>query len=181
MIGEAGGCGVVGGGGYWGWDPVENGSLLPRLTGTAFLHSVMMQEKRGMMKVWNVWLVFCTFLLCILGTFLTRSGVGSSVHALARSSIGAWFVSFIVLIILVCLGAYLKNRDYLKSENQIDSIVSRESSFLFNKLILLVSCIAILSGTLFPVFSEWTTADPITLASPFFTKVNIPIVLLHLF
>jgi cytochrome c-type biogenesis protein CcmF len=160
---------------------VENASFLPWLTGTAFLHSVMMQEKRGMMKVWNVWLVFITFLLCILGTFLTRSGVVSSVHAFAQSSIGTWFVAFLSVIILVCLGAYLKNRDYLKSENQLDSIVSRESSFLFNNLILLVSCIAILSGTLFPVFSEWITGDRISVGAPFFNKVNIPIGLLLLF
>ncbi len=172
---------VLGWGGYWGWDPVENASFLPWLTGTAFLHSVMMQEKRGMMKVWNVWLVFITFLLCILGTFLTRSGVVSSVHAFAQSSIGSWFVGFLVLIIAVCLGAYLKNRDYLKSENQLDSIVSRESSFLFNNLILLVSCIAILSGTLFPIFSEWITGDRISVGAPFFNKVNIPIGLLLLF
>src|SRR5260370_10944609 len=181
MIGEAGGCGVVGGGGYWGWDPVENASFLPWLTGTAFLHSVMMQEKRGMMKVSNVWLVFCTFLLCILGTFLTRSGIVSSVHAFAQSSIGSWFVGFLVVIISVCLGAYLKNRDYLKSENQLDSIVSRESSFLFNNLILLGSCVAILSGTLFPVFSEWITGNRISVGAPFFNKVNIPIGLLLLF
>jgi cytochrome c-type biogenesis protein CcmF len=160
---------------------VENASFLPWLTGTAFLHSVMMQEKRGMMKVWNVWLVFITFLLCILGTFLTRSGVVSSVHAFAQSSIGTWFVSFIAVIILVCLGAYLKNRDYLKSENQLDSIVSRESSFLFNNLILLVSCVAILSGTLFPVFSEWITGNRISVGAPFFNKVNIPTGLLLLF
>ncbi len=172
---------VLGWGGYWGWDPVENASFLPWLTGTAFLHSVMMQEKRGMMKVWNVWLVFITFLLCILGTFLTRSGVVSSVHAFAQSSIGTWFVAFLSVIILVCLGAYLKNRDYLKSENQLDSIVSRESSFLFNNLILLVSCIAILSGTLFPVFSEWITGDRISVGAPFFNKVNIPTGLLLLF
>src|SRR6184192_1807290 len=172
---------VLGWGGYWGWDPVENASFLPWLTGTAFLHSVMMQEKRGMMKVWNVWLVFITFLLCILGTFLTRSGVVSSVHAFAQSSIGSWFVGFLVLIIAVCFGAYLKNRDYLKSENQLDSIVSRESSFLFNNLILLVSCVAILSGTLFPVFSEWITGDRISVGAPFFNKVNIPIGLLLLF
>jgi cytochrome c-type biogenesis protein CcmF len=172
---------VLGWGGYWGWDPVENASLLPWLTGTAFLHSVMMQEKRGMMKVWNVWLVFITFLLCILGTFLTRSGVVSSVHAFAQSSIGTWFVGFLAIIFLVCLGAYLKNRDYLKSENQLDSIISRESSFLFNNLILLVSCIAILSGTLFPVFSEWITGDRISVGAPFFNKVNIPIGLLLLF
>jgi cytochrome c-type biogenesis protein CcmF len=172
---------VLGWGGYWGWDPVENASLLPWLTGTAFLHSVMMQEKRGMMKVWNVWLVFCTFLLCILGTMLTRSGVVSSVHAFAQSSIGNWFVGFLAIIILVCLGAYLKNRDYLKSENQLDSVVSRESSFLFNNLLFLVACIAILSGTLFPVFSEWITGDRISVGAPFFNKVNIPIGLLLLF
>ena len=145
---------MLGWGGYWGWDPVENASLLPWLTGTAFLHSVMMQEKRGMMKVWNVWLVFSTFLLCILGTFLTRSGVVSSVHAFAQSSIGTWFVGFLAIIFGVCLVAYFKNRDYLKSENQLDALVSRESSFLFNNLILLVSCVAVLSGTLFPVLSE---------------------------
>jgi len=172
---------VLGWGGYWGWDPVENASLLPWLSGTAFLHSVMMQEKRGMMKVWNVWLVFVTFLLCILGTFLTRSGVVSSVHAFANSSIGSWFVGFIVIILLTCFGAYLKNRDYLKSENQLDSIVSRESSFLFNNLILLVACIAVLSGTLFPVFSEWFTGNRISVGAPFFNKVNIPLGLLLLF
>src|SRR4030088_1869071 len=172
---------VLGWGGYWGWDPVENASFLPWLTGTAFLHSVMMQEKRGMMKVWNVWLVFCTFLLCILGTFLTRSGIVSSVHAFAQSSIGTWFVGFLALIIIVCFGAYLKNRDYLKSENQLDSIVSRESSFLFNNLMLLVACVAVLSGTLFPVFSEWFTGDRISVGAPFFNKVNIPIGLLLLF
>jgi cytochrome c-type biogenesis protein CcmF len=172
---------VLGWGGYWGWDPVENASLLPWLTGTAFLHSVMMQEKRGMMKVWNVWLVFCTFLLCILGTFLTRSGVVSSVHAFAQSSIGSWFVGFIGIILLVCFTAYFWNRDYLKSENQLDSIVSRESSFLFNNLLLLVSCIAVLSGTLFPVFSEWITGDRISVGAPFFNKVNIPTGLLLLF
>ncbi len=181
MLGAHWAYAVLGWGGYWGWDPVENASLLPWLTGTAFLHSVMMQEKRGMMKVWNVWLVFCTFLLCILGTFLTRSGVVSSVHAFAQSSIGNWFVGFLGIIMLVCLGAYLKNRDYLKSENQLDSIVSRESSFLFNNLILLVSCIAVLSGTLFPVFSEWFTGNRISVGAPFFNKVNIPTGLLLLF
>jgi cytochrome c-type biogenesis protein CcmF len=172
---------VLGWGGYWGWDPVENASLLPWLTGTAFLHSVMMQEKRGMMKVWNVWLVFTTFMLCILGTLLTRSGVVSSVHAFAQSSIGNYFVGFLVLVFAVCFIAYVKNRDYLKSENQLDSMVSRESSFLFNNLILLVSCIAVLSGTLFPVFSEWFSGSRISVGAPFFNKVNIPIGLLLLF
>jgi len=172
---------VLGWGGYWGWDPVENASLLPWLTGTAFLHSVMMQEKRGMMKVWNVWLVFITFFLCILGTMLTRSGVVSSVHAFAQSNIGPWFVGFLAVIIAVCLVAYLKNRDYLKSENQLDSMISRESSFLFNNLVLLVACIAVISGTLFPVFSEWFTGSKISVGAPFFNKVNIPLGLLLLF
>ena len=172
---------VLGWGGYWGWDPVENASLLPWLTGTAFLHSVMMQEKRGMMKVWNVWLVFMTFMLCILGTLLTRSGVVSSVHAFAQSNIGNWFVGFLVVVLGVCLAAYFKNRDYLKSENQLDSLVSRESSFLFNNLVLLVACVAVLSGTLFPVFSEWFTGSRISVGAPFFNKVNIPLGLLLLF
>src|SRR5260370_41981040 len=100
----------------------------------------MMQEKRGMMKVWNVWLVFCTFLLCILGTFLTRSGVVRSVLAFANSSIGDWFVGFMALVIAVSLGAYLKNRDYLKSDNPLDSIFSRDSSFVFNNFILIEAC-----------------------------------------
>ena len=172
---------VLGWGGYWGWDPVENASLLPWLTGTAFLHSVMMQEKRGMMKVWNVWLVFSTFLLCILGTFLTRSGVVSSVHAFANSQIGPWFVGFILVILSVCFIAYFKNRDYLKTENVLDSMVSRESSFLFNNLLFLVACIAVLSGTLFPVFSEWFTNNRISVGAPFFNKVMIPIGLALLF
>src|ERR1700739_797475 len=172
---------VLGWGGYWGWDPVENASLLPWLTGTAFLHSVMMQEKRGMMKVWNVWLVFITFMLCILGTLLTRSGVVSSVHAFAQSSIGNWFVGFLCIVISTCLFAYFKNKDYLKSENQLDSLVSRESSFLFNNLVLLVACVAVLSGTLFPVFSEWFTGSRISVGAPFFNKVNIPLGLMLMF
>src|SRR5215510_2317845 len=141
----------------------------------------MMQEKRGMMEGGNVWLVFLTFMLCILGTLLTRSGVVSSVHAFAQSSIGNWFVGFLCIVLGVCLAAYFKNRDYLKSENQLDSLVSRESSFLFNNLVLLVACVAVLSGTLFPVFSEWFTGSRISVGAPFFNKVNIPLGLLLLF
>jgi cytochrome c-type biogenesis protein CcmF len=168
---------VLGWGGYWAWDPVENASLLPWITGTAFLHSVMMQEKRGMMKVWNIWLVFVTFLLCILGTFLTRSGVVSSVHAFAESSIGGWFIAFLAIAFLVCLAAWWKNRDYLRGDNQLDSLVSRESSFLFNNLVLLAACFAVLWGTLFPVLSEWVTGSKISVGAPFFNKVNVPIAL----
>ncbi len=168
---------VLGWGGYWSWDPVENASLLPWITGTAFLHSVMMQEKRGMMKVWNIWLVFTTFMLSILGTLLTRSGVISSVHAFAQSGIGTWFVSFLAIIFGVCFWAYWMNRDYLRSDNQLDSLVSRESSFLFNNLVLLAACFAVLWGTLFPVLSEWFTRSKISVGPPFFNKVNVPIAL----
>ncbi|HLJ40976.1 MAG TPA: heme lyase CcmF/NrfE family subunit [Candidatus Acidoferrales bacterium] len=172
---------VLGWGGYWAWDPVENASLLPWISATAFLHSVMMQEKRGMMRVWNVWLVFITYMLSILGTTLTRSGIVSSVHAFAQSSIGSWFVSFLALIFIVCFVAYWKNRDYLRTDNQLDSVISRESSFLFNNLILLAACFAVLWGTLFPVFSEWFEGSKITVGPPFFNKVNIPIALFLLF
>ncbi|MEO5936217.1 MAG: cytochrome c biogenesis protein CcsA, partial [Terriglobales bacterium] len=172
---------VLGWGGYWGWDPVENASLLPWLTATAFLHSVMMQEKRGMMKVWNVWLIFITFLLSIFGTFLTRSGIVSSVHAFAQSDIGPWFVWFMVLTFCTCLFYFILNRDHLKSENQLQSMMSRESSFLFNNLLLLVSCFAVLWGTLFPILSEWVQGNKVTVGPPFFNKVNIPIGLFLLF
>src|ERR1700733_11669226 len=113
---------VLGWGGYWGWDPVENASLMPWLTGTAFLHSVMMQEKRGMLKVWNMSLVFATFLLSMLGTFLTRSGVISSVHAFAQSSIGSWFLVFIGITAAVCIFFLVKNLPYLKSEHKLESL-----------------------------------------------------------
>ncbi len=166
---------VLGWGGYWGWDPVENASLLPWLTMTAFLHSVMMQEKRGMMKMWNMWLIFTTFLLAIFGTFLTRSGVVSSVHAFAQSSIGTWFVWFLAIAFATCVYFFVRNRETLKSEHRLESLVSRESSFLFNNLVLLVSCFAVLWGTLFPVLSEWVTGSKVTVGPPFFNRVNVPI------
>jgi cytochrome c-type biogenesis protein CcmF len=172
---------VLGWGGYWGWDPVENASLMPWLTGTAFLHSVMMQEKRGMMKNWNVWLIFSTFLLTILGTLLTRSGAVSSVHAFAQSNIGAWFYTFILIAFAVCLFTFLLQRDHLKSENKLESLVSRESSFLFNNLILLVACFTVLWGTLFPVLSEYVQGSKVTVGAPFYNRVNIPIGLFLLF
>jgi cytochrome c-type biogenesis protein CcmF len=166
---------VLGWGGYWGWDPVENASLMPWLTGTAFLHSVMMQEKRGMLKVWNMWLIFATFLLSIFGTFLTRSGVVSSVHAFAQSSIGTWFVTFLALTFATCVYFFVRNRRELKSENKLESLVSRESSFLFNNLVLLAACFAVLWGTLFPVLSEWVQGTKVTVGPPFFNRVNLPI------
>ncbi|HVZ16685.1 MAG TPA: heme lyase CcmF/NrfE family subunit [Terriglobales bacterium] len=171
---------VLGWGGYWGWDPVENASLMPWLTGTAFLHSVMMQEKRGMLKIWNMWLIFSTFLLSIFGTFLTRSGVVSSVHAFAQSSIGTWFVIFMAIVLAACTYFFIMNRGHLRSENRLESLVSRESSFLFNNLLLLVACFTVLWGTLFPVLSEWVQGNKVTVGAPFFNKVNIPVALLLL-
>jgi cytochrome c-type biogenesis protein CcmF len=171
---------VLGWGGYWGWDPVENASFLPWLTGTAFLHSVMMQEKRGMLKTWNMWLIFSTFMLSIFGTFLTRAGIVSSVHAFAQSSIGDWFVAFLAIIFVTCLFFYLKNRSHLLSEHKLESLVSRESSFLFNNLLLLVACFTVLWGTLFPVLSEWVQGTKVTVGPPFFNRVNIPVALLLL-
>ncbi len=166
---------VLGWGGYWGWDPVENASLMPWLTGTAFLHSVMMQEKRGMMKSWNVWLIFSTFMLTILGTLLTRSGLVQSVHAFAQSSIGSWFYGFLLITFAVCLFTFLRNRDHLKSENRLESLVSRESSFLFNNLVLLAACFTVLWGTLFPVLSEYVQGSKVTVGAPFYNRVNLPI------
>ena len=172
---------VLGWGGYWGWDPVENASLMPWLTGTAFLHSVMMQEKRGMMKAWNMWLIFATFLMSILGTFLTRSGLVSSVHAFAQSSIGEWFLWFMGITLAVCLFVYFRNRDHLKSENQLESLVSREASFLFNNIVLLASCFTILWGTLFPKISEYVQGHTVTVGAPFYNRVNLPIGVFLLF
>src|ERR1700735_1631091 len=134
---------VLGWGGYWGWDPVENASLMPWLTGTAFLHSVMMQEKRGMLKVWNMWLVFAAFWLAILGTFLTRSGIISSVHAFAQSSIGDWFAWFLGITFVVFLFFFIKNKESLRSEHKIESLILRQSSFLFNNLLFVLLCFTV--------------------------------------
>lgn len=166
---------VLGWGGYWGWDPVENASFLPWLTATAFLHSVMMQEKRGMMKKWNVWLIFMTFMLTILGTLLTRSGIVSSVHAFAQSSIGNWFTTFLCITFAVCLFTFFRQNKHLTSEHKLQSIVSRESSFLFNNLVLLVACFTVLFGTLFPVLSEYVQGSKVTMGAPFFNRVAVPI------
>ena len=172
---------VLGWGGYWGWDPVENASLMPWLTGTAFLHSVMMQEKRGMMKSWNVWLIFSTFMLAILGTLLTRSGLVSSVHAFAQSAIGTWFWVFLVIVLAVCLFTYILQRDHLKTEHKLESLVSRESSFLFNNLVLLAACFTVLWGTLFPVLSEYVQGNRVTVSAPFYNRVAVPIGVFLLF
>ncbi|MBV9266207.1 MAG: cytochrome c biogenesis protein CcsA [Acidobacteriaceae bacterium] len=168
---------VLGWGGYWGWDPVENASLMPWITATAFLHSVMMQEKKGMMKVWNMVLVSATFLLSILGTTLTRTGLVASVHAFAQSPVKPYFTTFLITATVLVVIAIVKNLPYLKSEVKLESVVSRESSFLFNNLILLASCFAVLWGTLFPVVMEALTGEKETIDAPYYNRVNIPIAL----
>jgi cytochrome c-type biogenesis protein CcmF len=172
---------VLGWGGYWGWDPVENASLMPWLTGTAFLHSVMMQEKKGMMKSWNVWLIFSTFLLTLLGTMLTRGGLVSSVHAFAESSIGYWFMVFMVIVLAVCIFTYILQRSHLESEQRVESLVSRESSFLFNNLVLLAACFVILWGTLYPILSEYIEGAKVTVDAAWYNRVAVPIGLFLLF
>jgi len=181
LLGAGWAYAVLGWGGYWAWDPVENASLMPWITATAFLHSVMMQEKKGMMKVWNIVLVSATFFLCIFGTSLTRSGLVNSVHAFAQSPIGNYFFGFLGLGVLATAVLILRRLDFLKSESSLESVVSRESSFLFNNLILLASCFAILWGTLFPVISEYFTGNKISVDKPFYNRINIPIGLFLLF
>jgi cytochrome c-type biogenesis protein CcmF len=141
----------------------------------------MMQEKRGMMKSWNVWLIFSTFMLAIFGTLLTRSGLVSSVHAFAQSSIGSWFWTFLVIVLSVCLFTYILQRDHLKADNKLESLVSRESSFLFNNLVLLAACFTVLWGTLFPVLSEYVQGNRVTVGAPFYNRVAVPIGLFLLF
>jgi cytochrome c-type biogenesis protein CcmF len=172
---------VLGWGGFWGWDPVENASLMPWISGTAFLHSVMMQEKKGMMKVWNMVLVSSTFLLSILGTTLTRTGLVQSVHAFAQSPIKPYFTTFLITALVLVGYAIIRNLPYLKSEAKLESVVSRESSFLFNNLILLASCFAILWGTLFPVVMEALTNEKETIDTPYYLRVEVPIGLFLLF
>jgi cytochrome c-type biogenesis protein CcmF len=154
---------------------------MPWLAGTAFLHSVMMQEKRGMMKRWNVWLIFITFMLTILGTLLTRSGLVASVHAFAQSSIGNWFVGFLILTFAVCLFTFCYQFSHLRTENHFESIGSRESSFLFNNLVLLLASGTVLWGTLFPVLSEYVQGSKVTMGAPYYNRVMVPIGLFLIF
>ncbi len=170
----------LGWGGYWGWDPVENASLLPWLTGTAYLHSVIIQEKRGMFKIWNLILIIMTFSLCIFGTFLTRSGVISSVHSFAQSPIGSFFSFFLFVIMIIAGLLLLKRLTGLKSEHQLDSMLSRESSFLFNNLMFILAMFVIMFGTIFPLITELTSGTQSTLDPPFFNRMAIPIGLIIL-
>ena len=173
---------VLGWGGYWGWDAVENAALMPWLSGTAFLHSVMIQEKRGMSKTWNMFLIILTFAQVILGTFITRTGVISSVHSFARSSIGVPFLTFTSVMLVGSVGLLLARMDDLKSENKLDSLLSREAAFVAQNMLFLIINLAVAIGTYFPIFSELLTNNKITVGAPYYQSVVgpllVPLVLL---
>ncbi|MBW7881402.1 MAG: heme lyase CcmF/NrfE family subunit [Caldilineaceae bacterium] len=170
----------LGWGGYWAWDPVENASFLPWLTGTAFLHSIVVQEQRGILKVWNVVLIWLTYFLVILGTFTTRSGVLESVHSFARSEVGPYFLGFLILVMFGFLWLLFDRLSLLRAEHTIDSYTSREAAFLANNWLFTAIAFATLWGTFFPMFSELLTGQRISVAAPFFNKVNGPLFLLLL-
>ena len=166
---------VLGWGGYWAWDPVENASFMPWLTATAFLHSVMVQERRDMLRVWNLSLIIATFILTILGTFLTRSGVLSSVHAFSEGPIGKYFLAFIAVILVFSLIMLTGRSTELSSKGKIDNPVSRETVFLINNLLLTAFTFTVLLGTLFPLVAEATRGVKVSVGAPFFNKMTVPL------
>jgi cytochrome c-type biogenesis protein CcmF len=167
----------LGWGGYWAWDPVENASLMPWLVGTAFLHSIMVQEKRGMLKIWNVSLICATFTLALLGTFLVRSGILSSIHAFGASTIGVQFLIFIGLVIALSAGLIISRLPLLRSEAKLDSLLSREAFFLLNNLVLVGLCLVIMWGTFFPLISEAITGTEASVGPPWFNRLVTPLAL----
>ena len=168
---------VLGWGGYWAWDPVENAAFMPWLTGTAFLHSVMIQERRRMLKLWNLGLVVLTFSLTLFGTFLTRSGVIASVHAFTQGSIGAFFLAFLSLVVLLALALLAWRWESLGAEGELDSVVSRESAFLPNNVLLVAATFTVFFGTVFPLLSEAVRGVKVSVGAPFFNQVNVPLFL----
>jgi cytochrome c-type biogenesis protein CcmF len=172
---------VLGWGGYWGWDPVENASFLPWLTATAFIHSVMVQERRGMLRVWNLSLVLATFCLTILGTFLTRSGVINSVHAFSQSAIGPWLLTFLGICAFTAVGLVAWRGDKLRAPGRIDSPVSREAAFLLNNLLFAGFALVVLTGTVFPLLVEALQNKQITVGQPYFERLGVPIGIALLF
>jgi cytochrome c-type biogenesis protein CcmF len=168
----------LGWGGYWAWDPVENASFLPWLTATAFLHSIIIQEQRGILKVWNVVLIWATYFLVILGTFTTRSGILESVHSFAQSDVGPFFLGFLIIVMFGFLWLLFTRLPLLRSEQPIDSFASREAAFLANNWLFATIAFVTLWGTFFPMFSELLTGQRISVAAPFFNKVNGPLFLL---
>lgn len=165
----------LGWGGYWAWDPVENASFMPWLTATAFLHSVVIQEKRQMLKVWNVSLILITYALAIFGTFLTRSGILSSIHTFTEGPIGKWFLPFLGLMLLGGVGIVLARMNELRSENRFDSLMSRESAFLANNVLFVAAAFTVLWGTVYPIVVEVVTGVRLSVGPPFFNSVFIPL------
>ncbi len=168
---------VLGWGGYWAWDPVENAAFMPWLTGTAFLHSVMIQERRQMLKLWNLTLVILTFSLTMFGTFLTRSGVIASVHAFTQGTVGVFFLAFLALVVLVSLILLAWRWYALQAQGQLDSVVSRESAFLLNNLLLVAAAFTVFFGTVFPLLAEALRGVKVSVGAPFFNQVNVPLFL----
>ena len=167
----------LGWGGYWSWDPVENASFLPWLTATAYLHSVVIQEKRRMFKIWNICLIFITYLLAVFGTFLTRSGILSSIHTFTEGPIGKWFLPFLGMMLVAGLALILWRLDSLKSENRFDAVVSRETAFLANNVLFIVAAFTVLWGTIYPIVAEALWGTRLSVGPPFFNRVFIPIAL----
>ena len=178
VVGGAWGYTELGWGGYWAWDPVENASFLPWLTATAYLHSVVIQEKRRMFKVWNISLIFITYFLAVFGTFLTRSGILSSIHTFSRGPIGKWFLPFLGLMLIAGLALILWRLDSLKSENRFDAVMSRETAFLANNVLFLVATFAVLWGTIYPIIAEAIWGTRLSVGPPFFNRVFVPIALM---
>ena len=172
---------VLGWGGYWAWDPVENAAFMPWLAATAFLHSVMIQERRRMLKLWNISLVIMSFTLTLFGTFLTRSGIIASVHAFTQGAIGILFLSFLALVVLVALGLVALRWDALGAQGELDSVVSRESAFLLNNVLLIAATFTVFFGTVFPLLSEAVRGVKVSVGAPFFNQVNIPLFLSLIF
>jgi cytochrome c-type biogenesis protein CcmF len=158
----------VGWGGYYAWDPVENAALMPWLASTAFLHSVMVQEKKGMLKIWNMLLVAGGFCLALFGTFLTRSGILSSIHSFTESPLGAWFLGFIAIVVVFSLGLIFLRLPLLRTKTKLESLVSREASFLYNNLLLVAFCLTILWGVLYPILSEAVRGEPSHVSGPYY-------------
>jgi Cytochrome c biogenesis factor len=172
---------VLGWGGYWAWDPVENAAFMPWLTGTAFLHSVMIQERRRMLKLWNLSLIILTFGLTLFGTFLTRSGIIGSVHAFTQGSIGVFFLTFLALVLLTAFSLLAWRMERLKGQGELDSVVSRESAFLLNNVFLVAASFTVFFGTIFPLLYEAVWQEKVSVGGPYFNTINIPLFLGLLF
>ncbi|MDQ3662442.1 MAG: cytochrome c biogenesis protein CcsA, partial [Actinomycetota bacterium] len=165
----------LGWGGYWAWDPVENASFMPWLTATAFLHSIVIQEKRRMLKVWNLSLILLTYVLAVFGTFLTRSGILSSIHTFSEGDVGKYFLPYLALVLIAGIALIATRLDSLSSENRLDSLLSRESAFMANNVLFLAAAFTVLWGTVYPIVNEWLTGLRLSVGPPFFNRAFVPL------